>query len=94
MVSVSPPDSDGDGYSDAAEVAIGKDPFTYCGVMRADVDGDGVVTILDLSRVAKWYGQAVPPAPKRLTQGTDLQISILDLAKMASYYFQPVSVCP
>jgi len=93
-VNVTPPDADRDGYSDAAEVALGKDPNAYCGVMRADVDADGVVSILDLSRVARWFGQSAPPAPGRYLQDGDSVISILDLVRMARYFLQNVSVCP
>lgn len=91
---VTPPDADRDGYSDAAEVALGKDPNAYCGMMRADVDADGVVSILDLSRVAQWFGQSAPPAPGRYLQDADAAISILDLARMAQDFLKNVSVCP
>jgi Bacterial TSP3 repeat len=93
-ITVTPKDTDGDGYSDAREDAIGKDPLTYCGVMRADVDGDGLVSILDLSRVARWFGDSVPPAPRRFTQAGAMAISILDLARMATYWSQSVISCP
>ena len=93
-VNVTPPDADGDGYSDAAEVALGKDPNAYCDVMRADVDADGIVSILDLSRVAQWFGQSAPPAPGRYLQDGDSAISILDLAQMARYFLESVSICP
>ena len=93
-VNVTPPDADGDGYSDAAEVALGKDPNAYCDVMRADVDADATVSILDLSRVAQWFGQSAPPAPGRYLQDGDSAISILDLAQMARYFLESVSICP
>jgi hypothetical protein len=93
-VTVSSKDTDGDGYSDAQEEAIGKDPFTYCGAMRADVDGDGVVSILDMAQVAQWFGDSVPPAPRRFTQAGGTRISILDLARMATYLSRPVTSCP
>jgi hypothetical protein len=93
-VIVTPPDSDGDGYSDAAEAALAKDPFVYCDVMRADIDGDGSVSILDLSQVAQWFGQNAPPAPRRFNQDGDTAISILDLARMAQYFLSHVSACP
>ena len=93
-VNVTLPDADGDGYSDAAEVALGKNPNIYCDVMRADVDGDGSVSIVDLSRVAGWFGSGTPPAPARLEQDTDSRISILDLAEMAVYFGDHVSSCP
>jgi uncharacterized repeat protein (TIGR01451 family) len=91
-----PGDTDCDGYSDAQEVAIGHDPFIYCAIMRADVDGDGLISILDLSRVARYFGQYVPPAPARYDQGPpfDHQISILDLSAMARQFGKNISVCP
>src|SRR5207253_2603971 len=39
----------GDGYSNEQHAALGKDPAAYCPIMRADVNGDGVVDALDLS---------------------------------------------
>lgn len=96
-VAVSPADADRDGYSDAAEMAIGTHPQTFCAIMRADVDGDGTVTILDLSRVAGSFGKGVPPAPWRLDQEPpatrDGFISILDLARMAAQFQRPVDAC-
>lgn len=90
-------DSDCDGYTDAQEIALGTNPFSYCQIMRADVNGNGMVNILDLSVVAGVYGQTVPPAPARYDQGPppfDGIINILDLAKMASVYQKPVTQCP
>ena len=84
----------GDGYTNDQHVVLGKDPATYCSIMRADVDGDGAVSILDLSRVAQKFGQAVPPASERLRQDADYVISILDLSKMAQKFTQPVTTCP
>jgi len=75
-------------------VALGKDPNAYCDVMRADVDADATVSILDLSRVAQWFGQSAPPAPGRYLQDGDSAISILDLAQMARYFLESVSICP
>jgi sugar lactone lactonase YvrE len=90
-------DSDQDGYTDQQETAIGKDPMIYCPIMRADVDGDGTVTILDLAKVAGFFGQMVPPAPPRYRQGPPpfgSAINILDLSKMAMQYYKTVSACP
>jgi hypothetical protein len=84
----------GDGYTNAQHTALGKDPLLYCAIMRADVDGDGVVSILDLSRDAQKFGQAVPPAAERLGQDGDNAITILDLSKMAGKFGQPVTLCP
>ncbi len=65
-----------------------------CAIRRADVDGDGVVSILDLALVAGDFLQTVPPAPARYDQDGDGVISILDLAQMAGVFLQPVSACP
>ena len=91
------PDGDGDGYSDAQEAALGKDAFAYCATMRADVDGDGAVSIVDLSIVAGQFLQSIPPAPDRYAQGPppfDGQVTIIDLSKMADQFLRSVSVCP
>jgi hypothetical protein len=87
-------DTDGDGYTDKQEIDMGKDANTYCQTMRADVDGDGAVSILDLTRVAKYFAQTVPPAPARYDEDGDNKISILDLTKMAQVFTQHVSACP
>lgn len=94
---VDPNDSDGDGYSDALERLNGQDPYDYCTVMRADVNMDGTVNVLDLSVVAAYFLQSVPPAPTRFDQGpppVDNRITILDLAKMAAAFLQSESSCP
>jgi hypothetical protein len=87
-------DIDGDGYTNAQEIALGKDPASYCRIMRGDVDGDGVVSVLDLGIVATRYTQHIPPAPERYNQDADNQISILDLGWMAVDYIKRVSACP
>ncbi len=86
-----------DGYTDGQHVALGKDPLLYCPVMRADVDGDGSVSVLDLAQVAAHFLETVTPQTARLNQGPpprDNTIDILDLATMASYFLQPVTACP
>ncbi len=93
-VTVTPPDADGDGYSDAAEVALGENPNLYCDVMRSDVDGDRTVSILDLAHVAQWFGSNVPPAPGRYAQDGGSAISILDLSQMAVNFSDSVASCP
>lgn len=87
-------DGDGDGYGDVIEDQLGKDPGTYCAVMRADVDGDGSVSILDLSRGAQRFGESAPPAPRRLLQDGDTRISILGLSRMASHFSESTASCP
>ena len=86
-------DRDGDGYLDTREDQLGENPLLYCTIMRADVDGDGVVSILDLSRLASDFTKSIPPAPERHAQDADAQISILDLSRAASVYVQRVAAC-
>lgn len=65
-----------------------------CPIRRADVDGDGVVSILDLTLVAGYFAQSIPPAPPGYDQDADGVISILDLTKMAVVFTQSVANCP
>ena len=88
------PDISGDGYTNAQKMAAGKSLLLYCDIRRADVDGDGAVSILDLTKVAQYFTQAVPPAPERMNQDATPSISILDLTKMAHVFTQNVSACP
>jgi hypothetical protein len=88
------PDISGDGYGNIAKAALGKNLLIYCPIMRADIDGDGAVSILDLATVAQKFGQAIPPAPERYAQDADSSLSILDLARMASVFGQSVTACP
>ncbi|MHB8514872.1 MAG: dockerin type I domain-containing protein [Dehalococcoidia bacterium] len=87
-------DSVCNGYTDAQKIALGKDPFNFCRIMRADVNGDGRVDILDLSTMAVHYSELTPPAPIRLDQNADGKINILDLALAASVYREPIALCP
>jgi alpha-tubulin suppressor-like RCC1 family protein len=87
-------DISGDGYGNVKKAALGKNLLIYCPIMRADVDGDGAVSILDLAKVAQYFTQSVPPAPERYKQDADNQISILDLTRMAQVFTQHVSACP
>ena len=89
-------DIDGDGYTNAQETALipAENPNVYCDAMRADVDGDNAVTILDLAIAAGQFLNNVPPAPERLKQDADNAITILDLTKMANLFLQNVSACP
>ncbi len=90
-------DSDGDGYSDVQEMLLGKDPNTYCAAMRADVDGDRLVSIRDLAWIAQDFGEPVGEAPARYDQGPpprDGIISISDLARPAAVFGRTVTSCP
>jgi hypothetical protein len=88
-------DDDGDGYTDAQETALlpAENPLLYCNIMRADVDGDHGVSILDLTLAAARFTQSIPPSPARLNQDADTLISILDLTRMGNVFTQPVSAC-
>jgi hypothetical protein len=86
-------DVSGDGYGNVKKSLLGKDLATYCSIMRADVDADGSVSILDLAGVAAVFSQTVPPAPARYQQTAAASISILDLSKMASLFGKPASLC-
>jgi hypothetical protein len=87
-------DISGDGYGNVAKAALGKNLLIYCSIMRADVNGDGVVNILDLASEAQQYHQTVPPAPERLSQDADSVINILDLSRMTQEYKKHVTACP
>jgi hypothetical protein len=89
-------DSADDGYTDAQHVALGKDPFTYCATMRADLNGDGVVNALDMSILGKKYLTTVPPTLARLEQNNppDTSVDALDLSIHAKQFLKNVSGCP
>ncbi len=88
-------DTDGDGVSDPAELAMGKDPVTFCPAMRADLNEDAKVNLLDLSMLASTFGEAVPPASLRFDQNADGKINLLDLSRSASVFGQSIAAaCP
>ncbi len=87
-------DTDGDGYTDKQEIDAGKDPTTYCGIMRGDVNGSGKVSLADLILTAQQYNQAIPPARERYNQNGDAKITLADLILEAQVYNQPLTACP
>jgi hypothetical protein len=97
-VTVLPRDTSRDGYADNAKLALSADPLHYCPIMRADVNHDGAVNILDLALVAGYFGQQVPPAPHRYDQGPpgqfDAAINIIDLSKVGSAFGAAITACP
>jgi hypothetical protein len=96
------PNSSGDGYTDAQHIALGKDPFKYCAIMRADVNGDGMVNALDLNIVGKKFLTTVPPTLARIEQNLnpatgaplDTSIDALDLNVAGKRFLQSVTACP
>ena len=87
-------DTDGDGYTDKQELNLGKNPLVFCAIMRADITGDGQVSIIDFSAVAQHIFQTVPPAPALDDIDGDGQITIIDLSLMARSFGRSVSQCP
>jgi YVTN family beta-propeller protein len=70
-------------------------PKTTKKLAQSDVDLDGSVTILDLSKVASWYGNTINPSPTDPRWEGDMdgdgQITILDLSAMASNFGRSVA---
>jgi hypothetical protein len=89
-------DTDQDGYTNKVEIVRGDHPTIYCKMMRADVDEDGMVSILDLSKAAQLFGHTLSAATARYDQGPppfDGSLNILDLSKMASVFGKSVNAC-
>jgi hypothetical protein len=89
-----PADSDGDGHSDADELQEQGNPDSYCAIVRADLDSDASVSVLDLTRIAGNFGKETPPADPRLDQDNDWRVSVLDLTVVAGNFGKPVAACP
>ena len=87
-------DISGDGYGNLAKLALSKDLLIYCPIMRADVDGDGAVSILDLTLVAAHFLESIPPAPERHNQDAGESVSVLDLTRIGNAFLQQVVACP
>jgi hypothetical protein len=87
-------DEDGDGYEDAQEIALGENPNSYCAVMRADVNGDGVVTLADMAAAGAFFLQSVPPVNPRFNQDRNGSIDMADLAQIAGNFLRQASACP
>lgn len=84
---------DGDATKAAKPVAR-KTPSGPCTIARADIDGDGTVSIFDLTKVSARYGEKIPPAPPELDQDGDGAITILDLNLVTSVFVRQVNDCP
>src|SRR4029453_720416 len=75
-------DTDGDGWSDAAEAIIGTDPSRKCGpnAWPPDINSDGHVDIIrDISPVAGEFGKNVPQAPARYDIAPDPPNGLIDV---------------
>jgi Tol biopolymer transport system component len=86
-----PADSDGDGWSDSAEAIIGTNPLLRCGVNAwpPDINNDTFVDISDVSAVAGFFGQSVPPGPPRSNIAPDPPdgfIDITDVSRMTGLF--------
>jgi hypothetical protein len=94
----------GDGYTNEQHVALGKNPASYCAIMRADIDGSGTVTTLDLNAISSAFGHTFthnyyPPngvdtGDQRLDQDGNNTINIIDLSIASGRYGQSVLSCP
>ena len=84
----------GPGGGKDAKPTARRTPSGPCAIARADIDGDGAVSIFDITKVSAHFGEAVPPAPKELDQDGDGAITILDLNLMTSVFVKQVSDCP
>jgi hypothetical protein len=54
--------------------------------IRGDLNCDGAVTMADISNVAYYYGQAVPPGPAQYDLNNDNLIDIYDIVTIATNY--------
>ncbi|HYM15298.1 MAG TPA: hypothetical protein VEZ14_07035 [Dehalococcoidia bacterium] len=70
--------------------------FSDCPIARADLNGDGIVTIGDFGLEALYFGQALPPAPSRDDQSRprDNMITIGDFGMMATVFGKNTGSCP
>jgi len=94
----------GDGYSNEAHTFYGKDPARYCETMRADIDGSGAVSGLDLGTLAFYFTQSFPynyyplygvdTRIQRANQTGDNVINGLDLGIIAGQFTKSVTLCP
>lgn len=83
-------DNDHDGFTNLVERYIGTDPNTACGVnaWAPDIDNDGAVSILDLTRMSNAFGSRIGDANYNVRYDLDADgaISILDMTFAANYF--------
>src|SRR5207244_2908160 len=78
-------DTDGDGWSDSAEAAIGTDPLEACAhnssdnAWPADINNDTFSDIFDITLLAGSFSQSVPPAPARYDIAPDPPDGFVDI---------------
>jgi hypothetical protein len=85
-------DTDRDGYDDDRETELGLDPYTYCGIARADVMAIGRITISQLSYLV--VHRFDPAYVRRLDQNGDGSVNILDIIITARYWGMSIGSCP
>jgi len=84
-----PPDTDGDGWSDAAEAVIGTDPLDDCpddaadNAWPADFNNDGLSDISDIAALGGSFGKSVPPASARYDIAPDPPDGFVDISEIA-----------
>jgi hypothetical protein len=70
-------------------------PLTTKNLAKSDIDLDGVVSILDLTKVASWFGNTINASPSDPRWEGDMDgdgvISVLDLTAMASNFVRSVA---
>jgi len=79
-------DSDGDGWSDAAETTIGTDPLDACpdneadNAWPADINNDALLDVIgDISALTNSYALPVPPAPARFDIAPEAPDGFIDV---------------
>jgi hypothetical protein len=80
--------------SPTRRAVVRKTPSAPCAIARADVDGDGAVSIFDVNKVTSHVGETVPPAPPELDQDGDGAITVLDLNLVTGVFVHNVDECP
>jgi hypothetical protein len=65
-----------------------------CPELEADIDIDGLVSILDLAASAGSFGQSISIVPPHYDQDGDGVMSVLDLSRVAGLFGRAVSACP
>jgi len=93
-----PVDSDGDGWSDAAEGVIGTDPFDACAdnpadnAWPADINNNHFSDTSDIAMLANDFGDAVPGAASArhniAPEIPDGFIDTRDIVRMAALFGQ------